>query len=693
MMNLNFAHPEAFLLLPLIVVFLAVYLIAKRYSRATVTYAMIWERLAEAKVQRTWLKRLQRALTIFISTCMLLAAITAIAGPYVEADGEPPADIVLLIDTSPSMVRRSRDGQLTLTLAANEAYKSLAKLREGDRAWLLFMQDGDANLLGPWQRDDYAQAAAVLLGIEADFVPGESDSLPQALQSLPGGELSARVDELGLLRKTQPARFTSWIDSLLEQPASSVDRMAREKHLMIFTDFEASLAKLDWPEPWSEHITLDRLGAQGFDAAITGVQMLAGHARITWRGDSIKATYPRGSDASAQLKPGNAPGETLVDLRFPDGVNAIKLRVDGGKGAGRFDPISINNEVELKGYPLPPLRIALASTGQEQSEHVLIAGKLTRLKPESSSFEQPPIGRLIDAEVVFALNADQIKLSANTRALICFGSIPKIEAQWMPREMPAGWRDVKRLRSEHTFQSPLRAPPEWAGSDALKLEGTHFWRAHPLANPDGWTPLVASDDPYEAGLIATRKLGNVDLLYIAAGKSYDSAMLDPQGLPLLFYRWFERMAMPPASSLQPTTFDGLGTVLKVESDQLTHVGLESPVLNGNPAREWYVNPEAGSLGFSETWYPGEYNFSKRTREAEGELSGQSEVFVRHRISWITDPIEVPYAPIEAARAAWPLSADSASIEPWQENLPRKLLIISFALLVIEWLLYWFKILD
>ncbi len=154
----------AALAIPLVLLFL----LRPSRPRRPVASVLLWRAVARDQQAGTPFQRLRRNLPLLLLLLALGALTYARARPVLLGKGGGRS-VVLLIDTSASMLARDADGRSRLEAAREQALAEVARLGPGDEACLATV-DRSARLLVDWTRDRAALTAA-LERVEARHLP------------------------------------------------------------------------------------------------------------------------------------------------------------------------------------------------------------------------------------------------------------------------------------------------------------------------------------------------------------------------------------------------------------------------------------------------------------------------------------------------------------------------------------------
>jgi hypothetical protein len=654
-------HPETLFALTLAAVWVAVFVLSRRTRAGVATYAVIWQRLADRRRKPRVLAAIRRVLSVAAGLAVLGALVLSAADPVAsqpEGGGVKVSatDLILLVDTSPSTVRRhGTDRAFVLRALADRAKEWLAALGPYDRAWLVAMQQGTPAVAGPVTANTVAQAHDFLDRLCPDFTPSTLSAYMPAFAALANGPLrQAPVKESGSLT-------------------------ARSRSLICISDDDRSLLSLPalagWPTLLRPKQTLaaEFLGREGVDAAFLSVEAVGdGHVRVLARGgERVEARFSSGRDATGQVT-NDSSGGLLVDLLLPAPETGIRLTL-----LPRDDAVPENNVLELAGRPVTPP--SLATVVREELDRELLRQRLTLLAPEGILLRGGARGAALNDRIVIAHDTGAYTIGPETRALVCFGALPS---------------GMGTIGEETDGPGPvtgvLRAPA-WITGETLELPvaGLGFRKLRLLDDPQqDWTALLtaATGTP----LVSCRRVGDLGVLYVAS-TAYECDVLADAALPLVLRRWFARLARPETANIQQLPLYRTGDVIPVAATGTLSVSVTSPFLTGG-TRELLAVPDAttGTAGFGETWYPGVYSFSV------APVGNPPETAQTTTVHWMPDPAELAYGPAPAELLAILVAAPSPVAEPekpWHERTSVHLALAAVALMLIEWLLFWLRVFD
>jgi hypothetical protein len=179
---MTFQHPQAFFLLLLIPLLIALYFIkVKREDHYTPTY-FLWAHIAErARPKSVW-QKVFRNLILLFQILIVVALVLALAKPRFRGETDSEQPIVLVVDNSASM-GTGEGGKTRLELAKELAVDLLAKW--GNRQVMLAGAVGGQEQLYPLT-DDRLQLAAYIKNLPA--TDGEDDFprlIPQLMARCP----------------------------------------------------------------------------------------------------------------------------------------------------------------------------------------------------------------------------------------------------------------------------------------------------------------------------------------------------------------------------------------------------------------------------------------------------------------------------------------------------------------------------
>lgn len=147
------AAPAGLALLALAGPLLALWMLRPRRERRRAGSLLLWREAARADLALTPLVRLRRGLVLGLQLAALAALAAAAAAPWVSAAARDALALVLVVDTSASMLARDEaDGARRLDVARQAALELVAGLGDGDAATLV-VADRGARTVVPWTSD------------------------------------------------------------------------------------------------------------------------------------------------------------------------------------------------------------------------------------------------------------------------------------------------------------------------------------------------------------------------------------------------------------------------------------------------------------------------------------------------------------------------------------------------------------
>lgn len=667
---MTFENPETLAFFAAAAVALGVTALARRYSKARATYGFIWERLAARRRAPRWISIARKVLALLLTAAITSGLILAAAGPSLDPPSRNPVanEYLIILDTSPSTVRRQPSGLRTLTAIINRAVDRVSALKPNDRAWIACLQHGAPTLRGPYQAGEGPRAATDLAGIESDFVPSSTAELAKAARVLASAlaSESAASDRQGA-----------------DASANSVTRV---RTAILVSDDDRRFPEFASGPAWPrDHhgfpsVVAEYVGSPGPDAAFTSVEAIGdGRVRVVARGGKrIRAAWYSGADATNAVTP-DADGGLLVDLLLPAGESGIRLSLDADD-----DPLPENNTLELSGQPADPPSIgAVAADDLGKS---LIRTRLQYVAPpDVPTHDRLPNNPLNDTMVV-AHGTGDIGIGPGVRLLVAFGAIPPGIAATDPE------------RTGGIASGLLEFPPWLMGSEAaLPLDSVRIEKLRPLAPTErGWQVLCS--DSALGPLVLAKRFDGLDAVYFVSD-GFGSDLLRHPTVGLFLRRVLARGALPPVRELTTLPLVRTGDVIGL-GPGAWRVTVKSPFLWNQ--REFDVLPgTSGMAGLADTWYPGSYR-----AEPLGE-PGQGRDTHTVNVQWLADSSEIPFlgghGNLPPLPVPEPGTADSGSdlgSGPGSDSAPgsplplaHMLLLAVIGLLLVEWLLYWIRISD
>jgi len=720
---MDVGNPETLAFLALALVSVAVAAFARRSTRARATYGFIWERIAAKRRRPAFAAIVRRVVGVILVAAILAGLVVSAAEP---SWAKPPIqvealDVVMVLDTSPSTVRRTATGVRSLSAITERAGERIGQLGPYDRAWLVYLQHGAAVVRGPYGSEDAQQVAADLTGLASDFVPSSTVELAKAARQI-ADAIAAASSAKARLGERFGERLSAGIGG---ETLDGIDRSATGRVVCI-TDDDARIAGVaslkEWPHETfpAASLVLDVLGTTGEDAAFTSVEAVGdGRVRVVARGGKrLRAEWFSGADASGALMP-DADGGVLVDLLLPPGESGIRLTLDAPS-----DPIPENNTLELTGQPAQRVTIGLVTP--DELAKALMRARMGYLTPDGVVVHDRLPNNVMNDALVIAHGTGEFGVGEGVRLLVCFG------------QLPPGIGETEAPQLVRTEVSGLLTAPAWlAGADfAMAADGIELKSLRPLSLGEAdWQVLYR--DERVGPLVYAKRFAGLDVVYVAAD-GFDGGFLKHPAMGLLLRRMLARGALPAVRELEVLPLARTGDVLGL-GEGAWRVTVRSPFL-WEPT-EFDVLPGADGLaGLAHTWYPGTYRaepIGDGVVSGAGGLGGgasgggssgsgasgggqptesPSRAAILHRVQWLADPLEISFAGSpsrlgervaglgaidgDAPRVPEQASPEHRRGEGRGQNaredqassqtmsLAHTLLLIAMGLMLIEWLLYW-----
>lgn len=134
---MGFLSPILFSLLSLIGVLILFYLFKKQYDKQTVSSIYLWEQTAKEWETNRWWQKLQRNLLLLLQILILLFLIIALTRPFYTTEGISGEHLVLVFDTSASMVVQENGGQTRFEAAKAKAVDLVDRLEDDQRVTIV----------------------------------------------------------------------------------------------------------------------------------------------------------------------------------------------------------------------------------------------------------------------------------------------------------------------------------------------------------------------------------------------------------------------------------------------------------------------------------------------------------------------------------------------------------------------------
>ncbi len=133
---MSFLNPAAFGWLWLAAPVIGLYLLRLRHRQVEVPSLLFWRRMGNAHQTSTLWRKLRQLLSLLIHLLVLGGLVSALARPFSFGSSEKPRTVVLVLDTSASMLA-GPDRVSRFELAREEARRRIRGLGVGDRAMLI----------------------------------------------------------------------------------------------------------------------------------------------------------------------------------------------------------------------------------------------------------------------------------------------------------------------------------------------------------------------------------------------------------------------------------------------------------------------------------------------------------------------------------------------------------------------------
>lgn len=179
---MNFLWPSIWILsLLAIVPLLLLYLIRQRPQQRPISTLLFWDQIAQQSRTAPLWRKLRRWASWLLQVLFLLLLLTALAQPFLQKHHREGTDLVLIIDSSPSML--ASDGQQSVwETLLRQASHTLGQLRSTDQAMIL--QSGiEPVVVSPWSQNRRALNHA-LHGLKPDSQPSSIDKTLELAHNL-----------------------------------------------------------------------------------------------------------------------------------------------------------------------------------------------------------------------------------------------------------------------------------------------------------------------------------------------------------------------------------------------------------------------------------------------------------------------------------------------------------------------------
>jgi hypothetical protein len=129
------------------------YLLRVRRRRVQVPYSAVWRRVLQENKATQWWDRIKRLLSLLLQLLLLAMLLLALADPRRQGDVDEARSVVLLVDTSASMMATDEEGARSrMDRAREHALEALRGLTPRDELMLVRM-DGQVQPLTPFGRE------------------------------------------------------------------------------------------------------------------------------------------------------------------------------------------------------------------------------------------------------------------------------------------------------------------------------------------------------------------------------------------------------------------------------------------------------------------------------------------------------------------------------------------------------------
>lgn len=186
----HFIAPTLFAFLGLIPIVILLYILKLRRTAIIIPSTMLWIKSLQDLTANAPFQRLRKNLLLFLQILMLLLLITALARPFVRAEGIRGRNLCLLIDHSASM-QTLEEGKTRLQLAKVIALEMANEMSAGDKMMIVAFADG-AHVLCELTDDKFRLRTAINSIVADDTKTAIRDAM-QIVRSLGAG--NAEVPE------------------------------------------------------------------------------------------------------------------------------------------------------------------------------------------------------------------------------------------------------------------------------------------------------------------------------------------------------------------------------------------------------------------------------------------------------------------------------------------------------------------
>ncbi len=159
--GVSFASPGGFWLSVAVVPLLLLYVLKVRRPRRMVASVLFWRPISVDQRSQAPFKRLRRNLVLLLELLALAALVYGLARPVIQSDSRVGSSLVVILDTSASMLAQDVGSGTRFEAAQQRALELVKGLGPRDQATLIAV-DRAAWTVVPWTRDEHALERGVL---------------------------------------------------------------------------------------------------------------------------------------------------------------------------------------------------------------------------------------------------------------------------------------------------------------------------------------------------------------------------------------------------------------------------------------------------------------------------------------------------------------------------------------------------
>lgn len=650
---LEFAREQFLWLFALVALFFIVFLFARRWKKASVTYGFVWQRVAKQVRPPTWKRLLRIMLTLLLSTTMLGSAVLYAAGLGPEKAGLPaPLLLFILVDNSPSMrARLDLEGTSTRrSLAQIRAQEYVNALSEADRALIVRFEYGRA-IAGRWLRRGEAIGSAP----PTDLWRQDLSSLGALLSSV-----GAPPDVAGL-PKPQPAIV--WLG---DNPPATEPLLSPPARLDGFAPIGRWSQLSGWP------VLCETFGSAVANAAVVEAAYRSAAPGADFSG-TLEGRLRDGSPACVEITSYSDSG--AVALLAQDTPYRVPLsgrrRLDLAQKAWRRDSdvFSWDDRIEAR-IPTRGLTSIVIVRPPGEAPNPELREGLELLLPGRKIVETDgAIPESVDLAIL-----DRVSTETSARLVLCFAAVPPSLGQVQPaREAKAG------------LFSTL-ASPDWLGFEVPNMQ---LLAGREVSALQPGHKLTALATHVEAGVLIAVSRGLQDVLFVGYSPTQSRFLFVPEG-PTLLQRWLhaaqsrDRVVVPPFCRVDQ------GVEIKLDSPEKLLVKLEQGWGEVHGVTDYEIQPGPdGRAVLGPFEQAGRYVVSTASQSPG---TGPGRELGRVFAYWVDETEQaLPYVqlgPLDLSKLA-PAKRDAG----WVDWFPEVLLWIALCALTLEWFFWLLGITD